>query len=99
MKLEIKNISVGSLVVSALPLVVLAISLLGGVVTFMLVPNPQYAPMSAAQKLVAVGLYSLLYTVLVSALFVFIAFVYNVLTGVLGLKGVRCELEEVHDQE
>ena len=99
MKLEIRNINVGSLVVSSLPLVVFTIALLGGAVTFMLVPNPQYAPMSAAQKLLAVGLYSLLYAVLVSALFVFIAFVYNILTGVLGMKGVCFELEEVHDHE
>ena len=89
----------GSLVVSSLPLVVFIIALLGGAVTFMLVPNPQYTPMSAAQKLLAVGLYSLLYAVLVSALFVFVAFIYNILTGVLGMKGITFELEEVHDHE
>jgi H+/gluconate symporter-like permease len=99
MKLEVRNISVGSLVVSSLPLVVFTIALLGGVVTFMLMPNPQYAPMSAAHKLLAVGLFSLLYAMLVSALFVFIAFIYNILTGVLGMKGVCFELEEVHDHE
>ena len=77
----------------------IAIALLGGVVTFMLVPNPQYASMSAAQKLLAVGLYSLLYAVLVSALLVFIAFIYNILTGVLGMKGICFEFEEVHDHE
>ena len=88
MKLEIRNVSVGSLVVSSLPLVVFAIALLGGAVTFILVPNPQYAPMSAAQKLLAVGLYSLLYTVLVSALFVFIAFIYNVLAIPLAAFGL-----------
>jgi hypothetical protein len=99
MKLEIRNISVSSLVVSSLPLVVFIIAILGGAVTFIVVPNPQFSLMSAAQKLLAVGLYSLLYAVLVSALLVFIAFAYNILTGVLGMKGVSFEFEEVHEHE
>ncbi|HAH31312.1 MAG TPA: hypothetical protein DCL44_03245 [Elusimicrobia bacterium] len=99
MKLEIKNISVNSLVVSSLPLVVFVIAVLGGAVTFIIEPNPQFSMMGAAQKLLAVGLYSLLYAVLVSALFVFIAFVYNILTGVLGMRGVSFDLEEVHEHE
>jgi len=99
MKLEIRNISVGSLVISSLPLVMLAIALLGGAITFIVVPNPQYEPMSAAQKLLAVGLYSLIYAVIEASLIVFIAFIYNILTGVLGMRGVCFELEEVHDHE
>jgi len=96
MKLEVRNISVGSLVISSVPLVVFCLALLGGVVTFMVVPNMQLAPMSFFQKILSVGLYSLLYVVITTAVLVFVAFVYNMLTGVLGLRGVTFDIEEIH---
>jgi len=96
MKLEVRNISVGSLVTSSVPLVVFVLALLGGVITFMVIPNLQLAPMSFMQKIMSVGLYALLYVVLTTALLVFTAFVYNLLTGVLGLRGITFDIEEVH---
>ena len=99
MKLEIKRVSIASLVVSSLPLVVFVMAALGGAVTFMIMPAPQFSPMSLPHKLFAVGLYSLLYAVLVSALLVFVSFIYNIFTGVLGLKGVVFEFEEMHSHE
>lgn len=97
MKLEIRNISVTSLITSSLPIVVFALALLGGLVQFVFIDNPQIAPMSMAQKLLSVGLFSLLYVVIVSALLVFMAFLYNFLTGILGLKGVSFDLEEISE--
>lgn len=96
MKLEVRNISVGSLVTSSVPLVIFVMALLGGVITFMIVPNLELAPMTFMQKLLSVGLYSLLYVVLATAVIVFMAFIYNLMTGVLGLRGVTLDIEEVH---
>ncbi len=96
MKLEVRNVSVGSLVTSSVPLVVFFLALLGGVVTFMVVPNMQLASMSLFQKLLSVGLYALLYVVITTAVLVFAAFIYNILTGVLGLRGVTFDIEEIH---
>ncbi len=96
MKLEVRNVSVGSLVISSVPLVIFCLALLGGVVTFMVVPNMQLASMSFMQKVLSVGLYSLLYVVISTAVLVFAAFAYNILTGVLGLRGVTFDIEEIH---
>ena len=96
MKLEVRNVSVGSLVTSSVPLVIFFLALLGGVVTFMVVPNLQLAPMIFFQKLISVGLYALLYVVISTAVLVLAAFVYNLLTGVLGLRGVTFDIEEIH---
>lgn len=96
MKLEVRNISVGSLVTSSVPLVVFCLALLGGVITFMVVPNMQMVSMSFAQKIFSVGLYALLYVVIFTAVLVFAAFVYNIFTGVLGLRGVTFDIEEIH---
>ena len=95
MKLEVRNISVGSLVTSSVPLVIFFLALLGGVVTFMVVPNPQIVPMSAMQKLLSVGLYSLLYVIITTAVLVFASFLYNIFTGVLGLRGITFDIEEI----
>jgi len=96
MKLEVRNISVGSLVLSSLPIVIFFLAILGGIITFIVVPNPVMGPVSTFQKLVSVGLYALLYVVITTAVLVFAAFLYNVLTGVLGLRGVTLDIEEVH---
>lgn len=99
MKLEVRNISIASLITSAMPIVVFALGILGGVVAFLVVPNPQLDPMSIGHKMMSIGFFSLLYVIIVSALLVFIAFLYNILTGVLGMKGVALDIEEISDHE
>jgi len=99
MKLEIKNVSVSSLITSSVPLVVFVLGLLGGVITFMVVPNPQLNPMLLGPKLLSIGIFSLLYVVMVSALLVFVVFLYNMFTGILGMRGVVFEIEEISEQE
>ena len=99
MKLEIKNISVASLINSSVPVVVFVLGFLGAVVRFVAVPDPQLMALSGWQKMLSVGIFSLSYMMIVSALLVFAAFMYNMLTGVLGLKGFVFDLEEVHDKE
>lgn len=96
MKLEVRNVSVASLVTSSVPLVIFALALLGGAVTFFVVDNVQTAPMTVAQKFLSVGLYGLLYVVITTAVLVLAAFVYNMLTGVLGLRGITVDIEELH---
>ena len=96
MKLEVRNISVGSLVTSSVPLVIFFMAILGGVVTFMVVPNTQMAPLDMFQKLLSVGLYALMYVVICTAVMVFAAFLYNIFTSVLGLRGLTLDIEEVH---
>ncbi|MBI5743117.1 MAG: hypothetical protein HY952_01065 [Elusimicrobia bacterium] len=96
MKLEVRNVSVSSLVTSSVPLVVFVLALLGGGVTFFVVDNVQLVPMTFAQKTLSVGLYALLYVVITTAVLVLAAFVYNILTGVMGLRGVTLDIEELH---
>ncbi|MBI4655971.1 MAG: hypothetical protein HY746_04385 [Elusimicrobia bacterium] len=94
MKLEIKNVQISSLILSSLPAVIFVVGLLGGFVTFVINPSSMVTPMSLPQKFLSIGLYSLIYMVLVAAIMVLVAFVYNIFTNVLGLRGVRIETEE-----
>ena len=97
MKLEVRNVSITSIITSAMPIVVFALGVLGGIITFLLVPNLQLDMMSIGGKLQSIGYFSLLYVIIVSALLVFIAFLYNILTGVLGMKGVAFDIEEISE--
>lgn len=99
MKLEVRNISVGSLVTSSVPIVLFVLAFLGGGIKFFVMPDPQLQPMSFAAKLLSVGLFSLLYVIITSAVLVFAAFVYNLISGVLGLRGLILDIEELPEHE
>ncbi len=98
MRLEIKNINIGSILFSSVPIVIFVLGMFGAIITFFLVPTPIVGPMSVGKKLLAVGLYSLMYTFLVVALGVFISFVYNFFTNTVGLKGLKFDIEEVNQE-
>ncbi len=95
MKLEIRGVQLRSLVMSSVPAVLACLGLLGGLITFFLIDNPQVSYMAFGQKLLASAVFSVLYMLLMAALIVTASFIYNVLTSVLGMSGVRFEIEEV----
>lgn len=93
MRHEIKSIAIMSLIASAVPALLFFLGLFGGFVTFVLVPNPQVEGLNIATRLLAVGLFSVLYMVLMVAILVVASFLYNFFTKTVGLKGIHVELE------
>jgi hypothetical protein len=98
MRLEIKNINISSILFSSVPVVVFVLGLLGAVITFFFTPSAAIYSMTVFKKFIAIGMYSLMYTLLVVALFVFVVFVYNFFTSVVGLKGIKLDIEEVNQE-
>lgn len=94
MKLEIRTVDIKSVVLSAFPLTVFCLAILGGFVTFFVIDNPQYAMMSAMNKTISVAVYAIVYMLMMLALSVFAVFLYNFLGAVLGLRGITINLEE-----
>lgn len=68
------------------------LGLLGGLATFVLLPNQQVVELGLPWKLLSSLLFTLLYTVLMDALVLAVAFLYN-LFG-LSLGGVGIDIEE-----
>ncbi len=95
MKCEIKYIQPGSVLFSSVPVLLFLIGLVAGLATFVFVPNPVTGPMAFPDKMVAVGVFSLLYMVSFLALFTVCAIVYNLLTAGLGLSGIKVQLDEL----
>ncbi|MBI4051902.1 MAG: DUF3566 domain-containing protein [Elusimicrobia bacterium] len=97
MKYELRSISATSILLSSIPAVLFLLGLLGGVLTFVIIPNPQIEPMNTLTRLMATGLFGLLYMVLMVALLMVVSFLYNLFTQTIGLRGIRVEIEEMEE--
>lgn len=70
------------------------LGLVGGLTTFIFVPNSQSADMSLALRLLSTVLFMLFYTVLMDGVVLLIAVLYNLFAGAIGLGGLSVELED-----
>lgn len=70
------------------------LGLLGGLMTFVLVPNSQNASMALSMRLLSTLLFTLFYTVLMDGVVLLIAVLYNLFAGGLGLGGLSLDLGE-----
>ncbi|MFA6582763.1 MAG: hypothetical protein WCS77_00555 [Elusimicrobiaceae bacterium] len=99
MKYEIKSIPLTSLVFSAVPLVVLAIGCIAGLMTFVISPSPYIEPMTTTARVTGVAVYTVLYMVIIMAIILACAFIYNIFCGLFGMRGIRFELAAVGEAE
>jgi len=70
------------------------LGLIGGLTTFVLVPNSQNAAMTLPLKLLSTILFTLFYTVLMDGVVLLIAVLYNLFAGAIGLGGLSLDLED-----
>ena len=70
------------------------LGLVGGLMTFILVPNASSAAMPVSMRLVSTLLFTLFYTVLMDGVVLLVAVLYNLFAGAVGLGGVSFDLEE-----
>ena len=74
-------------------LVLGSLGVLGGLATFVVVPNIQSAGMPMMMKLLSTGLFAVFYMILMDALVLVVCVLYNLFGGAIGLGGIRLELE------
>jgi hypothetical protein len=70
------------------------LGLIGGLTTFILVPNSQNATMTLPLKLLSTVLFTLFYAVLMDGVVLLIAVLYNLFAGAIGLGGLTLDLED-----
>ncbi len=93
MKIEIKNISLKSIVLSAFPLLVFTACLLNSIIPVAGAPE-----LSLLESILAIVLNALVETVVFLALFISAAFIYNLFCS-FGIKGLAFTLEEPASNE
>ena len=99
MKYELKSVASMSVLVSSVPAVLFVLGILGGLLTFVIAPTQQMEPMNFMTRLLATGLFSLLYMVLMVGLLMVVSSMYNFFTETLGLRGLRINMEPLEDDE
>ena len=72
---------------------------LGGFVNFMAVPNISQAGMGLLMKLFSTLLFTVFYIILMDALVLVIAVLYNFYAGVVGMEGIKFEFESAPEEE
>jgi hypothetical protein len=93
MKLEIKNISLSSLIFSAYPLIIFVLALVNSV--FAADAIPEYGIM---ERVLQLTLWALAETLVILITSLVVAFVYNLLCS-FGVKGLRFDIEEVEEKQ
>lgn len=93
MKIDIKNISISSLILSALPLAIFAVTLVG---VFLDLFAPRTEPFF--QVLLSSLFWAITQTLITMLVIVVGAFIYNLLCSI-GLRGVRINLEDVEENK
>ena len=93
MKIEIKNIGLKSIILSAFPLLVFALCLVNYVLQISSMPD-----LSFMQQILQVILWTLVDTIVYLVLFVISAFIYNLFCS-FGMKGLTFTVEEPATQE
>lgn len=78
----------------AVSAVLATLGLLGGLTTFLIVPNSQNAAMTVPYRLLSTVLFTLFYAVLMDGVVLMIAVLYNLFSGVIGLGGLSLDLED-----
>lgn len=92
MRYELRSIKIGSLILSGIPTVLFFLGLFGGIMTFVVMPGAQLEELTGMQRLLAAGMFSLLYMFLMVAVLIVAAFLYNFFTQTVGLRGLCVEL-------
>ncbi|UPT73053.1 MAG: hypothetical protein M0D55_14260 [Elusimicrobiota bacterium] len=90
-------VAAGAILISTRPAItgtVMLLGFLGGLVTFVISPNSQNAALSAGQKAMSVGFYTLFYAVLTEGALLLLAVVYNFFAAISSLGGLSLELED-----
>lgn len=67
---------------------------LGGVLTFVIMPNPQLAGSPMIWRVVSALFFALLYMGLMDALVLVVSALYNLFGGTLNLGGIQLDIEE-----
>ena len=76
-----------------------SLGLFGGLVTFVIMPNPQLVNLSVLWRLVSTLFFALLYMVLMDALVLVVSALYNFFGGSLNMGGIHLDIEESGDSE
>ncbi len=94
MKIQIKKIDISSLIFSGFSITLFFVSLFIAIVSIFITPGPLWIGESFRTKFIGAFFYTMAVYIITIAYITFLAFIYNFLVGVVGMKGIKIDIEE-----
>lgn len=94
MKVEIKRFDISSIIFSGFSVTLFFVSLFVAIVSIFITPSPIWLGESFKSKLIGAFFYTFTVYILTIAYITFLAFVYNFLVSLIGIRGIKMHIEE-----
>ncbi|NLH38716.1 MAG: hypothetical protein GX445_01480 [Elusimicrobia bacterium] len=94
MKLEIKKLDISSVIFSGFTISLLFISFFVAVIAIFITPSPLWIGEAFKAKFLGAFFYTLVFFIITLAYITFLVFIYNFFVGVVGLRGLKVEIDE-----
>lgn len=94
-------VAAGAILAAARPVIsamLAALGFFGGIVQFLVVMNLEVSQMTVPMRLLSAFLFGVFYMVLMDALVLVVAVLYNLFAGTVGFSGLTLELETVEEE-
>lgn len=98
MKLEIKKLSISSILFSGFTISLFFVSLTASIIAIFIAPNPIWLGEPFKAKFIAAFFYTFTFFIITLAYISFLVFVYNFFVSVIGMKGLKIELDETDSE-
>ncbi|HOJ85549.1 MAG: hypothetical protein ACP5SD_05310 [Elusimicrobiales bacterium] len=94
MKLEIKKLDISSIVFSGFTIALFFVSLIVAIIAIFVTPNPIWLGEPFKAKFIGCFFYTFTFFLITLAYLSFLVFIYNFFIGVIGMSGLKIEVEE-----
>lgn len=94
MKVEIKRFDISSIIFSGFSITLFFVSLFVAIVSIFITPSPIWIGEPFKSKIIGAFFYTLTVYILTVAYITFLAFIYNFLVNLVGIKGIKMHIEE-----
>jgi hypothetical protein len=94
MKLEIKKLDISSVLFSGFSIALLFISFFIAVIAIFITPSPLWIGETFKARFLGAFFYTVVVFIITLAYITFLVFIYNFFVGVVGLKGLKVNMEE-----
>ncbi len=98
MKLEIKKLEISSIIFSGFTIAVFVLSLIMAIIAIFIVPSPIWLGEPFKAKIIAAFIYTFTIFIITLAYISFLVFIYNFFISVIGMRGLKIEVEQPEEE-
>ncbi|MGC8866788.1 MAG: hypothetical protein ACP5IO_04970 [Elusimicrobiales bacterium] len=94
MRIQVKKIDISSVIFSGFSVTLFFVSLFIAIVAIFITPSPLWIGESFRTKFIGAFFYTMTVYIITLAYISFLVFIYNFLVSVIGIRGIKLDIEE-----